>query len=75
MRITTANVRGLGHVVCRGGGQRVDRGLRDMLKRIDPDICLLTETKLLDEIERPEEFRNLRHDNGGANTLTTQIFS
>ena len=60
MRVTTANVRGLGHVVCRGGGQRVDRGLRDMLKRIDPDICLLTETKLLDETERPEEFRNLR---------------
>ena len=60
MRITTANVRGLGHVVCQGGGQRADRGLREMLKKVDPDICLLTETKLLDETARPEEYRNLR---------------
>ena len=60
MRITIANVCGMGRVVKIQGNRRRDDGLYYNLNKTKPDICILTETKLLSKEDRPEEFRQLR---------------
>ena len=60
MRITIANVCGMGRVVKRKGSRRRDDGLHYNLMTTKPDICILTETKLLSKEARPEEYRHLR---------------
>ena len=60
MRITIANVCGMGRVVRRYGCRSKDNGLHRNLIRTKADIFILTETKLLDQDMRPEEYRNLR---------------
>lgn len=60
MRITIANVRGMGRVVNRRGSRRTDDGLHDNINATKPDICIFTETKLLPENDRPQEFYYLR---------------
>ena len=50
----------MGRVTERGGSRVLDDGLYANIEKSDPDILLLTETKLFSRERRPEDFRNIQ---------------